>query len=143
MPTNLEPNESRNLNPNERYLPLSKDALDTVNSLTWFLMDAFWMVGATQIALAFILPTVLTGICLLYTERRPTVFWINVAINCWIGMNTFWMLGDLFEMPEALTAARVTFGLGLVAIGIAVKKSEDLRETFSHFRRFRVLKIRK
>lgn len=127
----------------ERALPIPKDTLDTVNSVAWFLMDAFWMLGAGKTALAFILPTLVTGLGLLYLERRRTVFFINLAINCWIWMNTFWMLSDLFQSPQLLVAARGVFGLGLVFIACAVRSSDNLRETFSHFRRFRVLKVRK
>lgn len=127
----------------ERPFPLSKDALDTINSVAWFFMDAFWMLGAGGIALAFVLPTLLTGLGLLYIEKRRTVFWINLAINCWIWMNTLWMMSDLFQNPELLLVARGVFGLGLVFIALAVKSSENLKETFSHFRRFRLLKIKK
>ncbi len=121
---------------------ISKDALDTVNSLTWFLMDAFWMLGATGVATFFILPTLFTGLCLLYIEKRRTVLYINVAINCWIVMNTLWMISEIAESPEMLTWSRAAFGTGILFILLAVRSSENLKETFSHFRRFRLLKIK-
>jgi hypothetical protein len=128
---------------NERPFPFSKDALDTVNSLTWFLMDAFWMLGTPNIAFIFVLPTLLSGLGLLYIEKRRTVFWINLSINCWIWMNTLWMMSDLLQNPEMLLVARGVFALGLLFIIFAVKSSDNLRETFSHFRRFRLMKIKK
>ena len=101
------------------------------------------MLGAGKIALMFILPTIATGLGLLYIERRKTVLFINLAINCWIWMNTLWMMSDLFQHPALLVTARAIFGLGLVFIACAIRSSDNLRETFSHFRRFRALKVRK
>jgi hypothetical protein len=118
-----------------RAFPISKDLLDTANSVFWFLMDAMWMLGFTSLAKFSIIPTIATGLMLLYIEKRSTVFWINLAINCWILMNTLWML-------EHIAAARFTFAVGMACVGVAVYKGDSLRETFSHFRRFRVLPIR-
>lgn len=122
---------------NERPFPLSKDSLDTINSVAWFFMDAFWMLGLTGAGLFFILPTVLTGLGLLYIEKRPAVFSINIAINCWIWMNTLWMLSDALKDPSLLVWARGMFAAGALFIAAAAVRAGNLRETFSHFRRFR------
>lgn len=123
--------------PNERPFFLSKDALDTTNSVAWFFMDAFWMLGLTGAGLFFILPTVLTGLGLLYIEKRPAVFRINIAINCWIWMNTLWMLSDALKAPGLLVYARAMFAAGVLCILAALAQAGNIRETFSHFRRFR------
>ena len=123
--------------PNERPFILSKDTLDTSNSFAWFFMDAFWMLGLNGAGLAFIVPTVLTGLGLLYIERRPAVFRINLAINCWIWMNTAWMLSDALARPDLLVWARAMFAGGVFFILAALLSAGGLRETFSHFRRFR------
>jgi hypothetical protein len=119
----------------ERPFPVSKDALDTLNSISWFLMDAFWMLEKTSFGKIFVLPTIVSGLLLLYIEKRRTVFWINLAINSWIWMNTFWMF-------ERLPLARVSFGFGLLCVFAAILEAKSLRETFSHFRRFRILNLR-
>jgi len=124
-------------NNNERPFCLSKDSLDTTNSVAWFFMDAFWMLGLNTAGFFFILPTVLTGLCLLYIEKRPAVFRINLAINCWIWMNTLWMLSDALKAPGLLVYARVMFAAGVFFILAALVQAGNIRETFSHFRRFR------
>lgn len=131
------------MNPNfERKFFLSKETLDTVNSASWFFVDAFWMLGLPEWCHAMVVPTVLTGLCLLYVEKRRPVIAINLAINFWIWMNTLWMLADTQKDPDLLIGARTCFGFGVVCIGVAILLSPNYKETFSHFRRFRSLKIR-
>ena len=62
----------------ERPFPVSKDALDTLNSMSWFMMDAFWMLEKTSLGKIFVLPTILSGLLLLYIEKRRTVFWLSL-----------------------------------------------------------------
>jgi hypothetical protein len=119
----------------ERPFFFSKDTLDTANSVSWFLMDALWMLNLTSWGMFFLFPTLLTGLALLYIEKRRSVFWINLAINCWIWMNTLWMFD---QIPWARTA----FFCGLLFIAIAILEARSLRETFSHFRRFRILPLK-
>lgn len=122
----------------QRPFFISKDSLDTVNSVSWFAMDASWMLGGLGLSYFFILPTVFSGILLCYIEKRPSVSFINGAILCWIFMNTLWMLSEHLESPLLLTYARISFGLGLLMIFGSILLTRDLKETFSHFRRFRL-----
>lgn len=124
----------------ERPFPIPREILDTINSIFWFLMDAAWMLEVFGMAYLCILPTVLTGLALLYVERRRAVFYINLAINCWIWMNTLWMLSETLETDALLNVSRALFSAGVIFIIMAAKNSESLQETFSHFKRFRVLK---
>lgn len=126
-------------NKNERPFWLSKDALDTINSLAWFSMDAFWMLGFAGVCFFFAFPTIMTGLCLLYIEKRPVVFKINIALNCWILMNTLWMTSEVFKLPGLLIYAKTAFAGGILFIALAAVQSRNVRETFSHFRRFRTL----
>ncbi len=124
----------------ERPFLLPKEAIDTINSMCWFLADAFWMLGATHVAHFFLFPTIVSGLCLLYVEKRRPVFFINLAINSWIWMNTLWMLAEVKGSPTMMWGPRACFVLGLAFVACAVATSASLRDTFSHFRRFRVLK---
>jgi len=129
-----------NNNAPQRPFFMSKDALDTTNSVAWFFKDAFWMLGLAGTGVFFIFPTVLTGLGLLYIEKRPAIFMINLAINCWIWMNTMWMLSDAFKLPGLMVYAKAIFAAGVLFIMLALVQSGNIRETFSHFRRFRTLR---
>jgi hypothetical protein len=132
------------MNINERPFFISKDVLDTINSASWFLMDAMWMLQMERISVAMIIPTIATGVLLVYIEKRKTLTLINLAILSWICMNVSWMFSEVLEIPFYLTVAKSLFGLGLSFILAAVFVSGSVTETFSHFKRFRILeKLRK
>ena len=117
-----------------------KDVLDTLNSVSWFLMDASWMLENEAVSLTMIIPTILTGACLCYIEKRRTVVFINCAILSWICMNVCWMLSETWEEGAYLTAAKTLFVLGVGFVAAAIASSDSVAETFSHFRRFRSFK---
>jgi hypothetical protein len=123
---------------NERNFFISKDVLDTVNSFSWFLMDASWMLQMQEISMAMILPTLLSAIFLCYIEKRKSVTYINLAIVSWITMNVSWMFSENFSNEAFLTAAKIFFLIGVALIIMAVLSSRNISETFSHFKRFRI-----
>ncbi len=122
----------------ERPFFASKDFLDTFNSITWFGADALWMFGLPNLAIPTIGLTLLSGICLLYIDKRVPVFFINLAINAWICMNTCWIVSEFAGYESWRLYAKIAFAFGLLSIGLAVLLSRRVRETFSHFRRFRL-----
>lgn len=119
-------------------LAVHKDKLDTANSLTWFLMDATWMTGLYPVAFLLAPIVFITGLALTVIDRRPAHTAINLALMSWILMNVSWMYSDIGDRAHWLAIARVFFGLGGLALAAAIFLSKNLRETFSHFRRFRL-----
>lgn len=123
---------------NERPFFISKNGLDTINSVAWFAMDASWMLETPSISFAMIIPTILSAFCLVYIEKRSNVTFINLAILSWICMNICWMFSEIMGNHQYLLLAKIFFGVGILCILIAVALSKNLTETFSHFRRFRI-----
>ena len=126
----------------ERPFPIPKEYLDTLNSLTWFLADASWMTGSMELGHALMVPTILSGIVLIYIDRRRTQTLINIAILSWICMNTVWMSSEFFEAPKLIHVSQMFFAVGCLFIAAAVITSGSYRETFSHFKRFRFLNFK-
>ena len=124
----------------ERPFPISKDVLDTLNSVSWFLMDASWMLENHAISGLMIIPTIMTGLFLCYIEKRRNITFINLAILSWICMNVCWMGSEVLAMAHFLTVAKTLFVVGVGFIALAVATSDNLSDTFSHFRRFRIIK---
>ncbi len=100
-------------------------------------MDICWM-SKHEMGAYFLAPVVLvSALALCYMERRITHMFINFAILNWIIMNIAWMA---LEYHPNLMHSSVPFwpmAMGFFSIGLAALLSRDLRDTFSHFRRFR------
>ena len=126
------------MNENERSGLISKDILDTVNSFSWFLMDASWMLQEKEISIAMILPTIISAIFLCFIEKRKALTCINIAILSWICMNISWMFSDILALPVFFTLAKCFFALGVSFIILSIIASENVSDTFSHFKRFRI-----
>jgi len=122
----------------ERPFPLTKSALDTINSVSWFAMDASWMLESSEISCVMLIPTIMSALCLCYIEKRRAVTFINLAILSWICMNVSWMFSELLTGDHYFATAKAFFTLGLVFVALAIVTSDNLTETFSHFRRFRI-----
>jgi hypothetical protein len=108
---------------------LSKPVIDPLNTAAWFTMDALWLTRLAWPAYAAAALTVVTGVLLLilaWREGRGAVF-ADLALNCWIVLNTVWLVHDLNgqETPRAFVA--VVALLGAVLIIAAARHSEDLR----------------
>jgi hypothetical protein len=126
------------MNQEQRPFFISKDLLDSTNSVSWFLMDASWMLGVEELSIFMILPTILSGLILCYIEKRRTHTLINIAILCWICMNISWMFSEVLEINSYLTLAKIFFATGSLFVILALLTSENISETFSHFKRFRI-----
>ena len=126
------------MNQEQRPFFISKDLLDSTNSVSWFLMDASWMLGVEELSIFMILPTILSGLFLCYIEKRRTHTLINIAILCWICMNISWMFSEVLEINSYLTLAKIFFATGSLFVILALLTSENISETFSHFKRFRI-----
>jgi hypothetical protein len=117
---------------------MNKDLLDTVNSFSWFFMDASWMLQEKNMALFMTIPTILSGLLLCFIEKRKSLLFINIAIMSWILMNVSWMLSELLNQTAFLIVAKTLFTTGIILIFMAIAASDNISDTFSHFKRFRV-----
>jgi hypothetical protein len=124
----------------ERKFPICKDTLDTVNSFSWFLMDAAWMIDMPTIAKIMAPIVLMSAIALTYLDKRRNVMFINMAIVFWILMNISWMAAELLLQEQLHFYSKIFFAFGLTSITAALIVSPNVKETFSHFRRFRKMR---
>lgn len=107
----------------------SKPVIDPLNTVAWFAMDALWLARLEWPAYAAAVVTVVTGVMLLALGRREGrgELYADLGLNCWIVMNTVWLVHDLngHETPRAFAA--VTGILGVVLIIAAARHSRDIR----------------
>ncbi|HVK17980.1 MAG TPA: hypothetical protein VM533_13610, partial [Fimbriiglobus sp.] len=106
------------------------------NSITWFLMDALWMCKLAWPAYIFAALTVVTGVWLLvlgWRQRRGLLF-ADLGLNCWIAMNTVWLVADLNGYETPLGVAVPLAVVGGVFLAIAAWYAQDVRRLRIHGR---------
>ena len=109
--------------------PSAKRVVDTVNSAAWFAMDVLWifrLAGPAYVAAGL---TVATGVLLLALGRgqgRGDLL-ADLGLNCWIGMNTLWLVADLTGHETPLGLVGAVAALGAAFIVAAAWHSQDLR----------------
>lgn len=124
---------------NESNKKNSFELLDSLNSAMWFLMDAAWMFHWDVLAYIMIIPVVITGIAaIVVAEKVAHIIFIYLALNCWIFMNVFWLIGDLQSISSLLTVSKTFFFIGVFMIIVSLLIPGNRKKTLSAFRRFRV-----
>jgi hypothetical protein len=116
--------------------------VETVGSVLWFLMDGLWMLNQPTYAKAMVAPTLAVNLFVFrYTRRSFSQISVVAAMNAWLLMNVFWMVGDFDKDARLLELARAMFGFGMLllalAIGRAATDSERLMKVLARFRRLR------
>ena len=107
----------------------SKPVFDPLNTAAWFTMDALWLARLEWPAYVAAGLTVVTGLLLLVLGRREGrgALFADLGLNCWIVMNTVWLVHDLNgrETPRAFAAVMAALGAALIIA--AAWHSQDLR----------------
>ena len=117
--------------------------VETIGSVLWFVMDGLWMLNQGGGAKGMIAPALAVNLYVYrYTPRSFSQFAVVSAMNSWLLMNVFWMVGDLDKDARALGWARVFFVAGMVLLAAAVGRNalhpERLGKVLAPFRRLRV-----
>lgn len=107
----------------------SKPIIDPVNTLTWFLMDALWMLKLAWPAYIAAGLTVITGVMLLILDRREDrgTLLADLGLGSWIVMNTVWLVYDLNGQDAPYAFAIPVSIVGTVLIIAAIWHSKDIR----------------
>jgi hypothetical protein len=117
---------------------VSKEILEIINSLSWLLMDAMWMLNELEFSYAFIIPTVFSGFWLLFKEDKFDGFLVAFAALMWSVMNSIWLIGETLNMPGYLVACKIGFLLGVSSLVTGLLLSKDITKTLGAFKRFKV-----
>jgi hypothetical protein len=139
---NTEKSLSIIVNPAPKKSPyFTRRKIDVINSISWLLMDAFWMFALPKAGLFFALPAIMTGWFLFFRDRRRSALWTNVSTNCWITMNVLWMLSDSYPAHEFgfLTAAKVALFIGMICVAVEGFRSRNFVDPFGHYKRYKML----
>jgi hypothetical protein len=115
--------------------------MEVAGSISWFAMDASWMLDRREPALTLAVPTVALSLLLYgFVPRTWTSLLVTGAMAAWACMNVAWMLDDFHVVPWAHAVAKVFLLLGAVMIGISfvVGRGEALDTLMTRVRRLRL-----
>ena len=114
----------------------AKRVVDPANSITWFLMDALWMCKLAWPAYACAALTAVTGVWLLvlgWRQKRGLLL-ADLGLNCWIAMNTVWLVADLNGHPAPLGVGVPLAVVGALLLAAASWHAQDVRRLRVHGR---------
>ena len=124
----------------ERKLGLA--AVETAATISWFAMDACWMLDSRLLALTLAVPTLLLGLLVFGFVGRTLPSWlVTGGMASWACMNVLWMTHDFELTPWGLAAGKGLLALGIVLCGAGLLLGgTDARGALAA--RFRRLRLR-
>ena len=120
-----------------------KEYLDFVHSLFWFAMDAAWMLNDVILAFGLCVPTLVFGMWLSFTADDLTGRLVSISMNAWAIMNMCWLLAEEMHLKWPMVIAKSMLGFGLGSLVFAFLISKDPHKVLLHFKRLRMLVIKK
>jgi hypothetical protein len=93
------------------------ERFDNLHILLWLIKDFCWMLEWTIPGTLMIAPTVGVAVYLAVKTVGKDVFWVNLAIVCWITANAYWMVCEFAGHEEIKNFAGIPFALGLASVG--------------------------
>lgn len=100
-----------------RHLP-SLRATENFHIVLWLFKDLCWVRDLKLLGTVMVVPTVLMAVWIAWRSRGDIGELLHsLAVVCWIGANSTWMLGEFFWNDGTRPFASVLFVAGLVCVG--------------------------
>ncbi len=121
-------------------MKFEKNQIEFTNSVLWFAMDAMWMYSWVKAAYILSVPTVLTGLWMIFKSSDFDAKLIDLACFFWILMNITWLCAEELKIQELVVASKFSFILGMISMSLAFIISSDSKKLILLFRRFKFRK---
>ena len=101
-------------------IPARFRKIENLHIVFWLIKDMCWAMLWRPLGIFMILPTVSVAVIITWQTRHlKAELYHNLAVLCWIVANCYWMLTELFGLPDDTRYwSAIPFGLGLVIIAI-------------------------
>ena len=94
--------------------------IENLHIVFWLIKDLSWAMLWKPLGLLMIAPTMGAAILITWQTRHiRSELLHNLAVDCWIAANAYWMIVEFTGLPEHLRYyAAIPFGIGLSFIAI-------------------------
>lgn len=117
---------------------VAKENLEMVNTLSWLMMDATWMMNFLEFSYVLTIPTVLTGAYLIFLEDGLDGYLVACAALMWSLMNSLWLLGENLQIPGYLIVCKICFVIGVTLLLLGLSVTKDRAKMLQVFSRFKI-----
>ena len=69
------------------------------------------------------IPALTVALIIIYSSRKSTEKYLNIAVFFWIAANSYWMVMEFFYNSIHKNLAGIFFGLGFMFVGVYYWKS--------------------
>lgn len=121
---------------------LNKYYLEIINSIAWLLMDASWMMQFHFFAYLMIIPTILSGVLLIFKEDQAPGYLLALAVLSWSVMNSIWLVSETFVNIEIMFYAKFSFFIGIISLVIGMLISSRPVDFLRRFSRSSIKSIK-
>lgn len=121
------------------HAPTRQEQLETFGTSLWLLMDFLWLIewpwagsAAGAVGLAAHL------VVFRYLSRNAAVWTANGSASCWLLMNFLWMVGESYQLPGPITAAKWVGSVAVALLALSVWSGGLSGPVMQQFRRIKV-----
>ena len=100
-------------------IPAKYRKIENLHILFWLIKDLSWAMLWKPLGLIMIIPTIGTALLITWqTKHIKSELLHNLAVDCWIIANAYWMLTEFFSTDDQLRYYTIIpFCIGLIIIG--------------------------
>ena len=93
--------------------------IENLHIVFWLVKDLSWAMLWKPLGMFMILPTIGAALMITWQTRNiKAELFHNLAVDCWICANAYWMIAEFYDKPESyrlFTAIPFAFGLFFIA----------------------------
>ena len=91
-------------------IPLKYRKMENLHIVFWLLKDIGWCLVWKPLGIVMIIPTLLISIVIAWRTRGMiSELCHNLAITCWIGANSYWMISEFLRFDTLTVYGDITF----------------------------------
>ena len=99
----LNTSQAENMNrPEPMYIiPERFRKVENLHIVFWLIKDLSWAMLWKPLGMVMVVPTVAAAVLITWQTRKiKAELFHNLAVDCWICANAYWMVTEFYNMPD-------------------------------------------